>query len=274
MTIPDLISPIIGYRVWQWDGSRIASLNVQPWLAGRAMEATCNLGRPHQAPQTDCTCGIYAVKTAEQLYRMSSGGIFGEVYLWGTVVEHELGWRAQFAYPKNLILPFEITRRTGWRIWPMISESRAFEQISGWRRAGMIAEASHLQALLNYGVDLFIDNSKERIPLWKKGSGFESTGLDYMQKVASGLAEQPTMSDVNHLSKRERRVVELVAEGLSNREIETCLGLSQHTVKNLLSRIYDKLGLSNRVELVLFQANLTRKESAPWQRSSAYPLLS
>jgi len=243
------------------------------------MEATCNLGRPHQAPQTECTCGIYAVKPAEQLYleqldRMSSGGIFGEVYLWGTVVEHELGWRAQFAYPKNLILPFEITRRTGRRIWPMIAELRPFEQISGWRRAGMIAEASHLQALLNYGVDLFIDNRKERIPLWKKGSGFESTGLDYMQKVASGLAEQPTMSDVNHLSKRERRVVELVAEGLSNREIETCLGLSRHTVKNLLSRIYDKLGVSNRVELVLFQANLTRRESAPWPRSSAYPLLS
>ena len=31
-------------------------------------------------------------------------GIYGEVYLWGTVVEHELGWRAQFAYPKNLFL--------------------------------------------------------------------------------------------------------------------------------------------------------------------------
>jgi DNA-binding CsgD family transcriptional regulator len=272
MTIPDLISPIIGYRVWQWDGSRIASLNGHAWLAGRAMEATCNLGRLHQAPQTDCACGIYAVKTAEQLDRMRSGGIFGEVYLWGTVVEHELGWRAQFAYPKNLILPFEII--AGWwieqQIFQIVAELRAFEQISGWRGAGMIPEASDLQALLNYGVDLFIDNSKDRIPLWKKGSGFES-GLDYMQKVASGLAEQPTMSDVNHLSKREREVVELVAEGLSNREIETRLGLSQHTVKNLLPSIYNKLGVSNRVELVLkaLQANLTRKGIAPWQRSSA-----
>jgi DNA-binding NarL/FixJ family response regulator len=112
--------------------------------------------------------------------------------------------------------------------------------------------------LVNELVDLFMDNRKERIPLWKKGSSFDSTGLDYMQKVASGLADQPTM--VNHLSKREREVVELVAKGLSDREIETHLGLSQHTVKNLLSRIYDKLGVSNRVELVLF--HLTRKESA------------
>jgi hypothetical protein len=32
-------------------------------------------------------------------------GIHGEVYLWGTVVEHKLGWRAQFAYPKSLFLP-------------------------------------------------------------------------------------------------------------------------------------------------------------------------
>jgi len=53
------------------------------------------------------------------------------------------------------------------------------------------------------------------------------------------------------LSRREREVAELVAEGLSNREISAQLRLSQHTVKNYLFQIYGKLGMSSRVDLVL-----------------------
>jgi DNA-binding NarL/FixJ family response regulator len=54
------------------------------------------------------------------------------------------------------------------------------------------------------------------------------------------------------LSHREMDVVRLVAEGLSNREIAQELKLSEHTVKNYLLHIFDKLGISNRVELVLY----------------------
>jgi DNA-binding CsgD family transcriptional regulator len=46
------------------------------------------------------------------------------------------------------------------------------------------------------------------------------------------------------LSKREQDVVRCVAEGLSNLEIARCLGLTEHTVKNYLFRIFDKLGVS------------------------------
>ncbi len=44
----------------------------------------------------------------------------------------------------------------------------------------------------------------------------------------------------------------LVAEGLGNRDIADLLNLSEHTVKNYLFHIFDKLGISNRVELVLY----------------------
>ncbi len=54
------------------------------------------------------------------------------------------------------------------------------------------------------------------------------------------------------LSRREREVAELVAEGFSNREISAQLGLSQHTIKNYLFHIYEKLGMSSRVDLVLY----------------------
>jgi DNA-binding NarL/FixJ family response regulator len=54
------------------------------------------------------------------------------------------------------------------------------------------------------------------------------------------------------LTKREQELVPLVASGLTNREISTRLGVSEHTIKNHLFRIYEKLGISSRVELILY----------------------
>jgi DNA-binding NarL/FixJ family response regulator len=56
---------------------------------------------------------------------------------------------------------------------------------------------------------------------------------------------------MNLLSKRELEIVRSVAQGMTNREIATRLGLSPHTVKNCLFRVFDKLGVSGRVELLL-----------------------
>lgn len=54
------------------------------------------------------------------------------------------------------------------------------------------------------------------------------------------------------LTKRENEVAALVAEGYTNREIAQNLGLAEHTVSNYLFRTYEKLGISSRVELVLY----------------------
>jgi two-component system nitrate/nitrite response regulator NarL len=56
----------------------------------------------------------------------------------------------------------------------------------------------------------------------------------------------------NLLTKREEELVRLVAEGLTNREISRQLGLTEHTVRNYLFRIFNKLGTSNRLELALY----------------------
>gem|GEM_PF-6673794 len=63
------------------------------------------------------------------------------------------------------------------------------------------------------------------------------------------------------VSTREEGVVRLVADGLSNRDIAHELTLSEHTVKNYLFRIFDKLGVSSRVELVLFAVSRARQPS-------------
>jgi DNA-binding NarL/FixJ family response regulator len=54
------------------------------------------------------------------------------------------------------------------------------------------------------------------------------------------------------LTKREEGVIHLVAEGLTNRDISQQLNLSEHTVRNYLFRIFNKVGTSNRLELALY----------------------
>jgi two-component system nitrate/nitrite response regulator NarL len=73
--------------------------------------------------------------------------------------------------------------------------------------------------------------------------------LDEFTRAPKQRKVDPTVE--NRMTKRETDVVKLAVEGLSNREIARELGLTEHTVKNYLFRIFDKLGVSNRVELVL-----------------------
>ena len=172
MSIPDCISPIVGFRAWTWDTKGLKSLCGPRWHPGLALAARCRasvvvgtiVGRTeaaddaHDAPQARCTCGVYAAKSLELLRknRYDSCGIYGEVSLWGTVVEHELGWRAQFAYPKSLFLSPDTLQYT-------LSEIR-----------------SRLQALTLYGIDIFVADANENLPLWTNHSGLNPTGLDHL----------------------------------------------------------------------------------------------
>jgi two-component system nitrate/nitrite response regulator NarL len=76
-----------------------------------------------------------------------------------------------------------------------------------------------------------------------------------MTFAVEALASSPVVRAVDAnglslLSKREMDVVRSLTEGLTNREIAERLGLSQHTIKNYLFRVYDKLGVSSRLELL------------------------
>jgi DNA-binding NarL/FixJ family response regulator len=67
------------------------------------------------------------------------------------------------------------------------------------------------------------------------------------------------------LTKREEGVVHLVAAGMTNRDISQELKLSEHTVRNYLFRIFNKVGTSNRLELALYA--IDRREGLEQQNT-------
>ena len=67
----------------------------------------------------------------------------------------------------------------------------------------------------------------------------------------AGLAGSKTMG----LTRRELEVIAAVVEGQVNKDIAQTFHISEYTVKHHLTRIFDKLGVSNRVELAMFAVN-------------------
>jgi DNA-binding NarL/FixJ family response regulator len=95
--------------------------------------------------------------------------------------------------------------------------------------------------------------------------------IDYLLESITQVPSLRVLSTTGStlLTPREEQVVVLVAEGLSNREIAQELALSEQTVKKYLFRIFDKLGISTRVELVLYAVNYGEHRPAEWLVGSA-----
>ncbi len=81
------------------------------------------------------------------------------------------------------------------------------------------------------------------------------------------LAKTISQRTAGLLTKREEGVVHLVAEGMTNRDISQELKLSEHTVRNYLFRIFNKVGTSNRLELALYA--IDRREGQGQQNATA-----
>ena len=89
-----------------------------------------------------------------------------------------------------------------------------------------------------------------------------------MHYIVAALAEKGPLSVLDAkgtplLTKREETILRMVAEGLPNLQIASALRLSPHTVKNHLFHIYEKLGVSNRVELILYALSSSRATARP-----------
>lgn len=132
--IPDYCEALIGYRVWNVfpNGLMCGQSYAEPWPPYLAMAARCgftkNAAHVQEGcwvapPVYRCGCGIHALKLIDAAelriieeahssargwytyyddYTPPLGRVWGSIKLWGRVVEHEIGYRAEFAYPSQL----------------------------------------------------------------------------------------------------------------------------------------------------------------------------
>ncbi len=112
--------------------------------------------------------------------------------------------------------------------------------------------------------------------LLRVASGQIWANTEQMNFLLDLISEVPSLRVLNArgapvLTPREEQVVALVAEGLGNREVARELNLSEHTVKKYLFRIFEKLGISTRVELVLYAVNNGDPRPAEWLAGTSDP---
>ena len=112
LSVDTASEPIVAWRAWALTGHRDGTgLLLRPvakrartWRPREVVEASCRASRWHEAPDPACTCGLHGTHGLEVLRKTKCPAVLGRVALWGRVVEHEHGYRAQFAYPQRLRL--------------------------------------------------------------------------------------------------------------------------------------------------------------------------
>jgi hypothetical protein len=149
---PDVArSTIVGRRAWSLRRTPDGALELAPvfktaavWPALEPIREAC-FGKdaatpaPHVSPGEDM-CGVYAALRPDQLHReakvvTAATAVIGSVSMWGTVVEHAWGYRAELAYPGSLrstcagcpyfyrdAEPELVTRLEGGRLAPVCDE--------------------------------------------------------------------------------------------------------------------------------------------------------
>ena len=80
--------------------------------------------------------------------------------------------------------------------------------------------------------------------------------VDMVSYLKEQAAQQPPSPAKNYgLTRRELEILSTIVSGLSNKEIAHRFSLSEDTVKHHLTNIFDKVGVSSRLELALFAIN-------------------
>lgn len=84
-----------------------------------------------------------------------------------------------------------------------------------------------------------------------------------MERIRTGPAEEERLA---RLTPQERRILDLIAEGRTNRQIGESMYLAEKTVKNYVSNILAKLGMERRTEAAVFAARLEERRERATER--------
>ena len=171
--------PIVAWRAWTLTGrADLTHLRLRPvagrrlpWPPLRPAHASCKQLRAHHAPDLDCSCGLHGTHGLDILRRTKGATVLGTTALWGRVIEHQHGYRGEFAYPQRLRLvcllcfcwrdarvappPEAVALIERGRLLPLCDRHLATAVRYGLR-ARQILDAADVQAALlgTYAVDL------------------------------------------------------------------------------------------------------------------------
>ena len=150
------IEPIVAWRTWSLtgrsDGSSLLLRPVagrsRPWKPMQVAEAVCKHTRLHSSPNLGCTCGLHGTHGIDILRRTRCPAVLGRVALWGRVIEHDHGYRAQFAYPQLVAL---VCQFCFWQ-WGTHGVS---PDVVGWFPRGELVPLcwAHLEQAQRYGME-------------------------------------------------------------------------------------------------------------------------
>ena len=108
---------------------------------------------------------------------------------------------------------------------------------------------------ISKGADGYLlkDSGKEAIlgAVGQLMSGISVLDPKVMQRLTALMNKNESITLYDEMTGREREIATLLAEGLTNRQIADKLYISEGTVKNYISSIYDKTGIHDRVKLVV-----------------------
>ncbi len=148
-------------------------------------------------------------------------------------------------------------------VWDLGSTAASAERVSGAIGAAplvcLLADEAQARELLALGVRGLLRREADALRLCGAVSAVADGLVALDDALAEGLFEEPRTAPrggVENLTPRELEVLELVAEGLSNKLIAARLDISEHTAKFHVTTIMAKLGVQSRTEAVVRAARL------------------
>jgi hypothetical protein len=156
LDVETAVEPIVAWRTWALTGKRdgtdlllrpVAGRS-RPWRPMHVAEAVCKHTRLHSSPNLGCTCGLHGTHEIDILRRTRCPAVLGRVALWGRVIEHDFGFRAQFAYPQLVTLVCQFC------FWQWGTHGLS-PNIVGWfpRDVLMPLCSTHLEQATRYGME-------------------------------------------------------------------------------------------------------------------------
>src|SRR5579872_1501440 len=158
--------------------------------------------------------------------------------------------------PDVLLLDLRMPNLDGLGTLRALRESGARTRVIILTASGEESELAEVMRTGSSGVVLKDSDSDRIIKAIRKVHAGEiwmdSRAMQAVIKGFSSPRSTPAREPAQTLSHREREIVPLIAQGHRNRDIAEKLFISEQTVKNHLHHIFDKLGVSDRLELALY----------------------